>query len=631
VLERAVELGKANLSEDDPDVLVTAFQLATLLRQADDPAAARRVLEEAYAAGQWRLGDTDSLVLQISHDIGAVAEELGNRHEARKAFGRVADLGPATLGADHPAVARARAYLGQSPDSVRLDSPFPPAAFPAPTSAPNPPTAAFAPVPNGVPRPVPAAPQEGTTDFVPVAVPPPPEAATTVFGPVPGSSLPAESTTAFGSVPAEPPQPTTAFVPVVGSSSPAGSATASGQPAASTVWAEPTTAFTPVAQGLAGAPLGSVQPPPAATPVWNPPGPDRRPPPAEAEASSPRPAYDAIDELTVIQPMVVYRADLPVQGRPDQARPDQARPDQARPDQARPDQARPDQVRSDQVRSDQVRSDQVRSDQVRSDQVRSDQARSDRHARRQTGPDRALPWYGPTGSGGVASVPDRTGAGADGRHPPGVYGAPGQGVEPGFGGGAGFGAAGLPVPAQRVAPGSWTPPARAGYPVAARPVVGSPGGDVAFRGGEVAYRRKGLGVFAAVAAVFAAVVAVAALVFVLVYRVNDRSGESNVPTLAGPAPSDVKLTDRGSEIQITWTDPSAGSVSFLVAMGHPGEQLKPISTLGPGQTSYRTGGLNPGLNYCFAVIAVYRSDKFSTSPQACTSRVVKSPAVSTSK
>jgi len=50
------------------------------------------------------------------------------------------------------------------------------------------------------------------------------------------------------------------------------------------------------------------------------------------------------------------------------------------------------------------------------------------------------------------------------------------------------------------------------------------------------------------------------------------------------------VTDRGSEIQITWTDPSAGTVSFLVAMARQGEQLKPISTLGPGQTSYRTGG-----------------------------------------
>jgi hypothetical protein len=30
--------------------------------------------------------------------------------------------------------------------------------------------------------------------------------------------------------------------------------------------------------------------------------------------------------------------------------------------------------------------------------------------------------------------------------------------------------------------------------------------------------------------------------------------------------------------------------------------------------------LNPGLDYCFVVIAVYRSNKFATSEQACTER-----------
>ena len=124
LLERAVELGKINLAEDDPDVLRTSYLLGQMLRKDDDPSGARRVLEDAYAAGLWRLGDSDALMLEISHDIGMVAEELGNRHEARKAFGRVAELGPATLGAGHWAVARARAYLGQEQDAgVRASKP----------------------------------------------------------------------------------------------------------------------------------------------------------------------------------------------------------------------------------------------------------------------------------------------------------------------------------------------------------------------------------------------------------------------------------------------------------------------------------------------------------------------------
>jgi hypothetical protein len=127
-------------------------------------------------------------------------------------------------------------------------------------------------------------------------------------------------------------------------------------------------------------------------------------------------------------------------------------------------------------------------------------------------------------------------------------------------------------------------------------------------------------VFAAVAAVLAAVIAVAALVFVLANRSGDDRDSPDVPTLGGPPPSDVVLKDGGSEIDLSWRDPSDGTVSFMVAMSHPGEQFQPLGTVGPGETSYRTGGLNASLNYCFTVIAVYRGNKFATSPQVCTTR-----------
>ncbi|MET0415044.1 MAG: fibronectin type III domain-containing protein [Actinoplanes sp.] len=142
--------------------------------------------------------------------------------------------------------------------------------------------------------------------------------------------------------------------------------------------------------------------------------------------------------------------------------------------------------------------------------------------------------------------------------------------------------------------------------------------------GPDAYR-KGLGLFAAIAGGLAAVIAVAALVFVLASRSGGAAAETDVPTLGGPPPTDVQLRDSGSGIEVRWQDPSEGTVSFMVTMGHPGEELKPITTLGPGQTSYELGGLNPSLNYCFAVIAVYRSDQFATSPQSCTSRASATP------
>ncbi|MFF5075566.1 hypothetical protein ACFY36_00830 [Actinoplanes sp. NPDC000266] len=353
MLEKAVELGKVNLAEDDPDVLLTAYELGTILQLVDDPMAARRVLEETYASGLWRLGDSDPLMLRISHDIGVVAEELGNRHEARKAFMRVAELGPGVLGEGHPAVARARGYLG----------------------------------------------------------PEQPQAA----------------------------EPVAVVAPVV---------------------EEPTTA------------LPMVQPPsPANQRTWAP----------EDGARIPQQRWSQAEEPTIAQPAVAPQAPY---------------------------------------------------------------------------------------------VPQRAAVEA----PPSFY--------------AGGAAAG------------------AGYPQGAA----SP-----------AYGKKGLGIFAAIAAVLAALIAVAALVFVLANRTGEPAGDPDVPTLGGAAPSDVRLRDGGSAITVTWADPSGGSVSFMVTMGRPGQELKPVSTLGPGQTSFEMSGLNGELNYCFAVVAVYRNDQFATSPQACTARATATP------
>jgi hypothetical protein len=156
------------------------------------------------------------------------------------------------------------------------------------------------------------------------------------------------------------------------------------------------------------------------------------------------------------------------------------------------------------------------------------------------------------------------------------------------------------------------------------PVFGGPANPVVQQYAEPAraYSRKGVGLFAAIAAVLASIIAVAALVFVLANRSGDAGNDSNSPTLGGSPPTDVRLRDNGTQIKVSWVDPAGSGVSFLVAMAHPGEQLKPVATLGPGQTSYEMSALNPALDYCFAVIAVYRNNKFATSAQACTERPV---------
>jgi tetratricopeptide repeat protein len=319
-LADAIATGRSDLGEDHPDVLAATHQLARLHQQADDPATARRLLEEAYALGQWRLGDDEPLMLEISYDLGTVAEELGNRHEARKAFARVADTGATILGADHWAVARARAYLGTGPAAVRMEA-----------------------------------------------------------------------------APAQDPHSRTV---------------------------------------------------------------EQRPPASyrEAEQSVPSPYQ------TAEQPVA----------------------------------------------------------------------------------------------------------------PP----APAS-------------------PGRRRAP---APPSQApSRPAAARP------------------QRRSSVIFAAIAACLAAIIAVVALVLVLASRQSNT--KDNVPTVAGPPPTDVRLEDNGSDIRLTWTDPAAGRTTFLVTGGRPGEVLRPMGQVGPGQTSYELHGLNTILDYCFSIVAVYSTTTLAPSAQSCTSRL----------
>jgi hypothetical protein len=313
-------------------VLAAVHQLARLHQLADDPTAARRLLEEAYAAGQWRLGDDDPLMLEISYDLGTVAEELGNRHEARKAFARVADTGATVLGADHWAVARARAYLGHEPSAVRSEA--------APSADPHVPTAAHQ------------------------------------------------------------------------------------QPASY-----------PEAE----------QRPPASS--------------AEAEQSVPR------QYQTAEQPAWSRQAEPP----------------------------------------------------------------------------------------------------------------PGQ---------------------------HFDRPRRPG-PVPSRPAAPP--------------QRRGSVIFAAIAACLAAIIAVIALVVVLASRQSNT--KDNVPTVSGRPPTEVRLEANGSDVRLTWTDPASGRTTFLITGGHPGEVLRPMGQVGPGQTSYELHGLNAHLDYCFAIVAVYSSTTLAPSAQSCTSRL----------
>jgi hypothetical protein len=147
--------------------------------------------------------------------------------------------------------------------------------------------------------------------------------------------------------------------------------------------------------------------------------------------------------------------------------------------------------------------------------------------------------------------------------------------------------------------------------------------------GDSSYSRKAPALFAAIAAVFGVIIAVVALVVVLANRGDDPA--TDVPTLAGPAPSDVRMRDYGSSVQLSWADPANGRASFVITGGRPGEQLRPMGQVGPTTMSFDLQGLNADLDYCFAVVAVYTTSQFSTSPQLCTTRSSASDRPSPSK
>jgi hypothetical protein len=109
-------------------------------------------------------------------------------------------------------------------------------------------------------------------------------------------------------------------------------------------------------------------------------------------------------------------------------------------------------------------------------------------------------------------------------------------------------------------------------------------------------------------------------------------GSSQVPSSgsspAGAAPTDVKIRDNGDSVTLTWTDPSGGTVPFLVEAGKAGTQLSRYAALPPGQPTYTVIGLHPKLDYCFTIVAVYGTDLVAPSNLVCTQRGHTSPSPS---
>jgi hypothetical protein len=116
--------------------------------------------------------------------------------------------------------------------------------------------------------------------------------------------------------------------------------------------------------------------------------------------------------------------------------------------------------------------------------------------------------------------------------------------------------------------------------------------------------------------------AIAAVIAFFAARPKTASAPHNNVVTSAPAsgaPRDLKLRDDGASVTLTWTDPSAGTVPFIVAGGRQGA-LRQLQTVGPGTTTYTLNGLNPKLDYCFTVAAVYDTSRVELSDLACTKR-----------
>lgn len=97
------------------------------------------------------------------------------------------------------------------------------------------------------------------------------------------------------------------------------------------------------------------------------------------------------------------------------------------------------------------------------------------------------------------------------------------------------------------------------------------------------------------------------------------AGASGTTVGNAKAPGSLRLRDDKTSITLTWTDPSKGSVPFIVAGGQQGA-LRQLQVLAAGATTYTLNGLNPKLDYCFTVAAIYGTDSVALSDLACTQR-----------
>ncbi|MCW2639433.1 MAG: Fibronectin, type domain protein [Dactylosporangium sp.] len=112
----------------------------------------------------------------------------------------------------------------------------------------------------------------------------------------------------------------------------------------------------------------------------------------------------------------------------------------------------------------------------------------------------------------------------------------------------------------------------------------------------------------------------------LVFHAPDRGpGPDTRPSSTADAgslqpPGDLTLRDGGSSITLTWTDPTKGTVPFVVAGGRADNAPNPLGSVESGKTTYTLNGISSTADYCFLVAAVYSPQHTVPSALTCTRR-----------
>jgi serine/threonine protein kinase len=108
---------------------------------------------------------------------------------------------------------------------------------------------------------------------------------------------------------------------------------------------------------------------------------------------------------------------------------------------------------------------------------------------------------------------------------------------------------------------------------------------------------------------------------------NASGGRSPGPThtltlepAATGTPGHVTLVDHHTSVTLTWTDPTAGEVQFVVLGGRSGTEPTVQKVLTPGTTTLTIDGLKTTIDYCYVVMAIYSVRTYARSTQVCTSR-----------